>query len=302
LTTQSTQIQKLTPKTIKMSAKGDFGQKLKELRSSGATPAAVGVHRSANQAQVTMLPKSMLDEARKGGSAQRKIEFDPKYDYYGQVAKQTEIGIAALSAEDKVEQSPAFDEVSREIATSFNDGERLARREGASQLYGTELDNGSTRHIRQLGRGGKTQLAAQFVDGQLVATTGQSKMVYRSATGIRQMLQENKQPASPWNEIPTPEFARKDATLGRVSRRRNVIGLKDGRVSAVELTTKDGNIEASYQDAIPGGSQIIGTTIGLLPGHRDLAVSVTTNGKKSATITLTRVDQLSKDVQQMIQG
>lgn len=296
-------IESLTPVTIKLDTKGKFGEKLSQLQTKGALLAAVGVHASANQAQVTMLPKSMIDEARTRGIAQRSIEFDQNYGYYGQVAKQDQLGIAALSAEERVAESPAFDEVSCEI-TKLANGTRMARRQGPSKLFGTELQHGPSRHIRTLDFSSSTQLAAEFKGDQLIATTGQGQMRYTDGKGIRGKLRGEQidESQKQWREIPTPEFARTNATLGRISRRNNVIGLKNGKIAAVELKLDGDKIEARFDDQIPGGEKVFGTIVGTLPGNPDIAVSVYTDDYTSATVTLNRVDTLPASVQSMLKS
>ncbi|MAG11494.1 MAG: hypothetical protein CMI52_01665 [Parcubacteria group bacterium] len=297
------QIQSLSPVVIKLDSPDSFGKKLSQLQTKGALLAAVGVHITAKQAQVTMLPKSMIDEARTRGIAQRNIEFDENYGYYGELAKQEQVGIAVLSAEERVAKSPAFDEVSREI-TKLHNGIRMARRQGPSKLFSTELDQGATRHFRTLDYSGSTQLAAEFKGDKLVTTTGQSAMRYTDAKGIRGQLRGEQvdEQQKQWREIPTPDFARTNATLGRISHRQNVIGLKDGKIASVELELKDDKIEAKFQDQIPGGEKVFGTIVGLLPGNPDIAVSVYTNDYAQATVTLNRVDTLPAKVQQILKS
>lgn len=297
-------IQHLKPVTIKLDDKGQFGKKLSQLNIKGAMLAAVGVHVDAKQAQVTQLSPDMIDEAVKNGVSKRYVPFDKRYRYFGQVAKHQQVGIAALSAEENVEDSPAFTEVSHEIAKRFDDGTRMARRQGPSKLFGADIGKSPVRQVRTLDYSGKTQLQAVFAGDKLVTTTGQSSMRYIETKAVKGMLkgEQVEDTKAQWNEVPTPGYARTNATIGRISRRSNLIGLKNGQIATVELKDKGDKIDARFSDTIPGGKQIDGTTIGLLPGRTDIAVSVSTDERKGAIITLNRVDTLPSNVQLMLQG
>lgn len=297
-------LQILTPKTIDINAKNSFRDQLTKLNADGCLLAAVGVHNKSNKVQISVLPPTMIAETEKTGLAQRKVEFDPNYSYFGQVAKTEQIG--ALIGEENAEVSPAFQDVGNALVATYEDGTRMVRRGGASKLFVAEINaRDGAKQFRVLDSGRNARFAGLFVGESLVTSDGIGAMRTIRVAEISQTLKGGTA-KNPWRQLKTPDYVGAYATLGRRGGgERVVLGMKDGRVGSVRLTEAHGEIESQFSDAIPmtkESDKEYGTAIGILPGHPNLSVWIQTDGKDSATISFRRMDTLSEQVQQAIRG